>query len=187
MAEDVAAWRPTAAGAETRRVLDGLRALRVVPADPEARLFPYSTANFNRLWHRAVAKAGVRYRKPHALRHSFASILLSRGANLLAIQKVGGWRSATTLLETYAKWIEQAEEAPAATSPASRAEARATGGERQPIREPGATSKSGRNKTTSPASLYAPSTSTSDMNGPIRLGGKLTTATTRRPTSSPGA
>jgi integrase len=114
--EDIAGWRPAASGVDTRRVLDGLRALRVVPADPEARLFTYTTTGFNRLWHRVLAKAGVRYRKPHALRHSFASILLSRGANLLAVQKAGGWRSATVLLETYAKWIEQAEEAPVASS-----------------------------------------------------------------------
>jgi integrase len=184
--EDVAAWRPAAAGVETRRVLDGLRALRVVPTDPESRLFTYSTIGFNRLWHRVVAKAGVRYRKPHALRHSFASILLSRGANLLAIQKAGGWRSATILLETYAKWIEEAEEATPASSGASREETQAKGGETQPIFEPGATSKSGRNKTTSPASLYAPSTSTSETNGPIRLGGKFTTAITRRPRSAAG-
>jgi integrase len=114
--EDIAAWRPGAAGTDTRRVLDGLRALRVVPADPEARLFTYTTTGFNRLWHRVVARAGVRYRKPHALRHSFASILLSRAAPLLAIQKAGGWRSATVMLETYARWIEQAEEAPVTSS-----------------------------------------------------------------------
>ena len=39
---------------------------------------------------------------------------------------------------------------------------------------------------TSPAELYAPSTSTSETNGPIRFGGKLTTATTRRPINAPG-
>jgi len=42
---------------------------------------------------------------PTTLRHSFASILLSRGANILAIQKAGGWRSAQVLLQVYAKWI----------------------------------------------------------------------------------
>ena len=58
----------------------------------------------------ALTKAGVRYRKPHACRHSFASILLSRGANLLAVQRAGGWKSATVMLSTYAKWIEDASE-----------------------------------------------------------------------------
>jgi integrase len=184
--EDTAQWRPTSAGFETRRVLEGLRGLRVVPADPEARIFNYSTIGLSRLWRRAVAKAGVRYRKPHATRHSFASILLSRGANLLAVQKAGGWRSASVLLETYSHWIEEAEEAPA-SSAASRAVTQAADGETQPIFEPGATSKSGRNKITSPLSPYAPSTSTSETNEPIRLGGKFTTATTRRPTRSAGA
>jgi len=185
--EDTPAWRPASAGPETKRVLEGLRSLRVIPADPEARLFPHSTISVNRIWHRVLEKAGVRYRKPHALRHSFASILLSRGANLLAVQKAGGWKSATVLLETYAKWIEQGEEAPAAAiSAASRAEELASGREAQPIFEPGVTSKSGRSKTTWPSSSYAPSTSTSDTNGPIRLGGKLTTATTRRPMSAAG-
>jgi len=59
--------RPVNAGAATRAVLDGLRNLRVVPAD----------------------------------------------------QKAGGWKSATILLETYAKWIEQAEEPPLQATPAS--------------------------------------------------------------------
>jgi hypothetical protein len=63
--------RPANAGAATRAVLDGLRNLRVVPADPKA----------------------------------------------------GGWKSATILLETYAKWIEQAEEAPLQATPASTGQA----------------------------------------------------------------
>ena len=58
------------------------------------------------------------------------------------------------------------------------------GGSPQPMLEPGATAWSGCSRITSPASSYAPSTSTSETNGPICLGGKLTTATTRRPTSS---
>lgn len=59
---------------------------------------------------RVLKKGQVRYRKPHALRHSFASILLSRNAPLIYVTKAGGWRSATTRLQTYAKWVEQAEE-----------------------------------------------------------------------------
>jgi integrase len=106
--EDTAEWRPGVGGAATRAVLEGLRHLRVMPSDPEGRIFLWDSNDFNKLWHRALTKAGVRYRKPHATRHSFASILLSRGANLLAIQKAGGWSSAQILLVTYAKWIEDA-------------------------------------------------------------------------------
>ena len=75
--------------------------------DPEARLFPLSAVQYwPRRWTLALTKAGVRYRKPHNLRHSFASILLSRGENILKVQKAGGWSSATVLLKTYAHWID---------------------------------------------------------------------------------
>jgi integrase len=71
---------------------------------------PLRQASFQRAWVRVLKKAQMRYRKPHALRHSFASILLSRNAPLTYVTKAGGWRSATTRLQTYAKRVEQAEE-----------------------------------------------------------------------------
>jgi len=122
--EDSAQWRPAAAGLETRRVLDGLGILVAVTADQEAPLFPaakkpmepMNNMVFDRLWRRILKAAGVRYRKPHACRHSFASILLSRNAPLTYIQKMGGWKSATVLLGTYAKWVPDDL---AASSPAS--------------------------------------------------------------------
>ncbi len=52
------------------------------------------------------------------------------------------------------------------------------------IRAPTGTSASGRSRMIRPSSSDAPSVSTSDMNGPIWRGGKLTTATTSRPSSS---
>ena len=117
VSEARAVWRPADAGIETLRVLDGLRGLRVLPADPEGRLWKMSSTKFDRLWRRALKRAGLAFRKPHTLRHSFASVLLSRGANILAIQKAGGWRSAQVLLQVYAKWIEEADsDASTATS-----------------------------------------------------------------------
>src|SRR5260370_18563489 len=84
---------------------------------PRAGSGGMSATTFDRLWKRALKKAGLAFRKPHTLRHSFASILLSRGANILAIQKAGGWRSAQVLLQVYAKWIEEADsDATSATS-----------------------------------------------------------------------
>ena len=42
---------------------------------------------------------------PHALRHTYASIHLSRGTNLLWVQRQGGWQSPTVLLSTYAHFL----------------------------------------------------------------------------------
>ena len=54
----------------------------------------------------------------------------------------------------------------------------------QPIRSPRTTSRSGARSATPSSPPSAPRTSTSEVNGPICFGGKLTTATTRRPSSS---
>jgi integrase len=42
---------------------------------------------------------------PHTLRHTYASIHLSRGTNLLWLQQQGGWPSPTVLLSTYAHFL----------------------------------------------------------------------------------
>jgi integrase len=60
----------------------------------------------NYTWRRALAQARVRYRPAEQLRHTVASTLLSRGAPLLYVQAVGGWRSAGVLLKTYARWMD---------------------------------------------------------------------------------
>lgn len=96
--------------ATSRSIIGRLKAMKVIKMDPEARLFPLSAVQYwPRRWTLALTKAGVRYRKPHAMRHSFASILLSRGENLLEVQEAGGWRSATVLLTTYSKWVKAAK------------------------------------------------------------------------------
>jgi integrase len=113
--EDRAVWRPQDAGAHTRRALDGLSLVVALAPDAESRLWPTSASQFDRDWRRILRAAGVPYRKPHALRHSFASIMLSRGANPLYVQKQGGWRSATVLFKTYAHYMPE-DAAPASTS-----------------------------------------------------------------------
>jgi len=60
-----------------------------------------------RAWKRVLRTAGVRYRAPEQLRHTFASTLLSRNPPLLYVQGQGGWRSAAVLLRVYAKWMPQ--------------------------------------------------------------------------------
>ena len=114
--EDTPEWRP---GLTTgcRVVLEGLRRLRVQSVLPDAPLFlrgggPWPSWALHVEWRRTVAAAGVRYREPEQLRHSFASTMLSRNAPLLYVQKQGGWRSAAVLLRVYSRWLPPGVESP---------------------------------------------------------------------------
>ena len=72
---------------------------------------PLRSGRLHRLWRRTLLMAKVRYREPEQLRHTLASTLLSRGAPLLYVQSVGGWRSAAVLLRAYARWLPGGESA----------------------------------------------------------------------------
>jgi len=111
IADDTPEWRP-GAPAGTRSVLHGLRRLAVRSLEPEAFVFqrngqPWSSMDVHRAWKRVLLAAGVRYRVPEQLRHTWASTMLSRNAPLLYVQQQGGWRSASVLLRTYARWMPQ--------------------------------------------------------------------------------
>lgn len=112
-------------------MLAELQALRgrVRSLEPEAFVFgvkePWTPAYINAEWRRALKKAKIRYRNPEQLWHTLASVLLSRGANPLYVQKQGGWRSAAVLYKVYARWIDQGEQA-------ARAEAETAGGSGRP-------------------------------------------------------
>ncbi len=108
--EDTAEWRP--GSGEAPAVSTALRRLRVQPIDPTAFLFkrhgvPWNSKDLNQAWRRALLAARVRYRNPEQLRHTFASMLLSRNAPPLYVQKQGGWRSAAVLFRVYARWLPQ--------------------------------------------------------------------------------
>jgi integrase len=91
----------------SRSLIPKIKAMKLLSMDPEDRLFPFGYTVTKTRWKRALLKSGVRYRKPHNLRHAFASIRLSRGANILEVQEAGGWSSAAVLLRVYAKWIRE--------------------------------------------------------------------------------
>ncbi|MBI2080122.1 MAG: tyrosine-type recombinase/integrase [candidate division NC10 bacterium] len=104
---------------EPEVVLEALRDLRSAreaeaavagqPFNPDAFVFlwrdgrPFLSRTFSSAWARCLRLAGVRYRNPEQLRHTFASTLLSRGWPLLYVQEQGGWANATTLLQHYAR------------------------------------------------------------------------------------
>lgn len=104
--EDIAEWQPTPTSSAVLA-----RVGAIVPLDPTAPLFPNGVGRpydeFHDIWRRALTRAKVRYRNPHALRHSLISILLSRGAPLLLVAHQTG-DTANTILATYAKWMPQA-------------------------------------------------------------------------------
>jgi integrase len=125
--EDILGWEPGST-AESHEILTRLRSRPVAALDPRAFLFgggdrPMNRERLSWWWHRALVRAGVRYRYPEQLRHTWASILLSRNAPVLYIGQQGGWRSAGVLFKHYARWMPQQ---PAATSaqPPSRARLR---------------------------------------------------------------
>ncbi len=59
---------------------------------------------FDRLVRTTFRSAGKRI-TPYALRHTFASLHLSRGTTLLWVQQVGGWKSPQVLLDPYAHFL----------------------------------------------------------------------------------
>ncbi len=126
--EDTPAWLPKAAGIGTRAVLDRLQVLVATTADAEARIWPMRVSQFFRLWTKTLTRAGLAYRKPHTLRHSWNSVLLSRGAPPLALVKPGGWANAITMLKVYAHWIPEED---SASSPASSG---ASAGSSEPVK-----------------------------------------------------
>jgi integrase len=59
----------------------------------------------NRVFVKALKKAGLSHRRIHDLRHSFASLLLMKGANVLYVSNQLGHRSVDITLQRYARWI----------------------------------------------------------------------------------
>lgn len=58
-------------------------------------------------WKRILTKAGVRYRNPYQTRHTYASTLLSAGANPMYVSKMMGHRDTEMVMKKYGRWIEQ--------------------------------------------------------------------------------
>lgn len=104
------------------------------PVDPEAAIFVTPTGtrievgNFRKnIWVPALLKAGLAYRKPYALRHTFASLQLAQGQSVRYVSEQLGHASPVMTLNVYARYLpRERREAPAkfeATLRAAREEA----------------------------------------------------------------
>ena len=60
-------------------------------------------------WSKIIKRAGVGYRYPYQLRHTFATKLISQGENLWKISKLMGHKSPQQLFEHYGNYIEAYE------------------------------------------------------------------------------
>lgn len=63
---------------------------------------PLATSPIDRLWHETTAKAGLPKIRIHDLRHSCASLLISRGISIVAVSKRLGHSDTEQTLNTYA-------------------------------------------------------------------------------------
>lgn len=56
-------------------------------------------------WIYALERAGVRYRNPYQTRHTFASMMLSAGENIMWVATQMGHVDTEMVMRTYGKWI----------------------------------------------------------------------------------
>jgi integrase len=60
-----------------------------------------------RHWNPAIAQVGLTGFTPHDLRHTAVSLSIAAGADLKALQRLVGHRSATTTLDVYGEVLDQ--------------------------------------------------------------------------------
>jgi integrase len=65
-------------------------------------------------WTHLLKKAGVRYREPYQIRHTYASTLVSEGRNLFWLKGQMGHETVEVLINHYTEWIPPATELPRA-------------------------------------------------------------------------
>jgi integrase len=101
-------------------VLRGWKTLRDAEAVVERResgpwVFPATAGDpgaqdtFRRLWARILKRAELRYRKPHTLRHSYASLLIQGGEPITYVQGQLGHHSAAFTLAVYAHFVPRGD------------------------------------------------------------------------------
>jgi integrase len=78
----------------------------VFPSDEGTRLDP---SNAGKVFTKICAKAGLRRRTSHDMRHTYASALLSANVPLLYVRAQLGHSNSVITLKTYAEWMPQTD------------------------------------------------------------------------------
>ena len=70
---------------------------------------PVDYSNFSKKWRKVQADLGITPpRSPHNTRHTFATLMISRGENIAFVSKILGHSSIKVTVDTYFKWIPRA-------------------------------------------------------------------------------
>lgn len=94
--------------------IEALKAQRGYTFDLSKRVFhnprtnqPWETDHQIRrtAWVHTIKKAGVRYRNPYQTRHTYASMMLSGGENIMWVASQMGHVDTEMVMRTYGKWI----------------------------------------------------------------------------------
>lgn len=122
LVEGKAAGTKTAAGKRLVPILPGaaqaLQSQRPITSLEGGRVFRALTGgalenywrHYSAPFKRACQLAGVRYRPPYQLRHTFASQMLSGGENPLRVADILGHKNVDMVLKVYGRWIDQGRE-----------------------------------------------------------------------------
>ncbi len=62
-----------------------------------------------RIWIPALKKAGINYRNPYQTRHTFASMMLSRGEKPMFVAQQMGHKDWSMIIKVYGRWIPQSK------------------------------------------------------------------------------
>lgn len=64
---------------------------------------------YREAWIRTLNKTDIQYRYPYQIRHTFATMMLGAGENLMWVSYAMGHKSTKDTLDTYARWINDDE------------------------------------------------------------------------------
>jgi integrase len=69
---------------------------------------PISPVRFHyRIWQPVMRASNLAYRKPHSLRHTYASLLLTQGANMLYVKEQLGHHNIQVTVDIYGYLVPQ--------------------------------------------------------------------------------
>ena len=74
--------------------------------DSKNKPFLHTAGEFGELWRVAIKTAGLSLRRFYNTRHSFASVMISNGENIMWVSKMLGHKNANITLNTYARFID---------------------------------------------------------------------------------